>query len=86
MLSGNIVRAFYILDNFKEVIVDTKFFFCMLLICTFCSFLEIFVNKIPILYGIITDGKNLPPYKREKDKKIKIKEEINNEHELSECK
>ena len=44
------------------------------------------MNKIPILYGIITDGKNLPPYKREKDKKIKIKEEINNEHELSEFK
>jgi phospholipid-transporting ATPase len=51
MLPKSWVTGFYILDNFKEVIIDLKFWFCMILVCVFCSFIEIFADKIPILFG-----------------------------------
>jgi len=72
LLSKNMVRQFYILDNFREVIIDLKFLFTMFLACTFCCFLEISANKLPILFGFIIDGKFLPPYKRVKNNKEKV--------------
>ena len=84
MLPKSIVVEFYILDNFKEVIIDLKFFFSMILMCTFCCFIEIFANKMPILFGIIIEGKFLPPYKRVKNeikKKNLIIEDKDNENE-----
>ena len=86
LLSKSIVTGFYILDNFKEVIIDLKFLFCMILVCVFCSFIEIFANKVLILYGFIVEGKLLPPYKRiNKERKIEnIKEENQNELQIKE--
>ena len=74
LLPKNIVTGFYILDNFREVIIDLKFLFSMILVCTFCCLLEICANKLPILFGIIIDGKFLPPYKRIKKNGKKEKE------------
>jgi len=85
LLSQNMVRGFYILDNFKEVIIDLKFLFCMVLVCAFCCFIEIFANKILILFGFIVEGKLLPPYKRSnKEKKIENIKEEKNELEFKE--
>ena len=86
LLSKSIVTGFYILDNFKEVIIDLKFLFCMTLVCVFCSFIEIFANKVLILFGFIVEGKLLPPYKRiNKERKIEnIKEENQNELQIKE--
>ena len=84
MLPKSIVVSFYILDNFKEVIIDLKFFFSMILMCTFCCFIEIFANKMPILFGIIIEGKFLPPYKRTKNevkKKNLIIEDKDNDND-----
>lgn len=72
LLPQSIVKEFYILDNFREVIIDLKFLFSMILVCTFCCFLEIFANKMPILFGLIIEGKFLPPYKRNKNNKKKV--------------
>ena len=88
MLPEGIVTQFYILDNFIEVIIDLKFLFCMILVCTFCCFIEIFANKVFILYGIVVDGKLLPPYKRIKNKKqilnLEMDEEKQDEFEIKE--
>ena len=85
MLPKDFVRKFTILDNFKQVIIDLKFLFYMIIVCTFCSFLEILVNKFPFLFGLSIEGKYLPPYKREKNLQNKKKEDINNDyHELKE--
>ena len=88
MLPEGIVTQFYILDNFIEVIIDLKFLFCMILVCTFCCFIEIFANKVLILYGIVVDGKLLPPYKRIKNKKqilnLEMDEEKQDEFEIKE--
>ena len=88
MLPEGIVTQFYILDNFIEVIIDLKFLFCMILVCTFCCFIEIFANKVFILYGIVIDGKLLPPYKRIKNKKqilnLEMDEEKQDEFEIKE--
>ena len=85
MLPKDFVRKFTILDNFKQVIIDLKFLFYMIIVCTFCSFLEILVNKFPFLFGLSIEGKYLPPYKRKKNLQNKKKEDINNDyHELKE--
>ena len=81
MLPKSIVTAFYILDNFKEVIIDCKFLFSMFLMCTICCLIEIFANKMPVLFGLIIEGKYLPPYKRtrkETKKNSLIENEIEN--------
>ena len=64
LLSDSIINQFYISDNFKNVILDLKFFFFIILVCSFCYFIEIFGEKAPILFGIVTEGKFLPPFKR----------------------
>ena len=86
MLPKSWVTGFYILDNFKEVIIDLKFWFCMILVCVFCSFIEIFADKIPILFGFTIEGKNLPPYRRERNerKNKKINNELTDELEIKE--
>ena len=85
MLPKDIVRKFTILDNFKQVIIDLKFLFYMIIVCTFCSLLEVFVNKVPYLFGLSIEGKYLPPYKREKTLQGRKREDINNDyHELKE--
>ena len=63
ILSDEAVLVFYVLDNFMEIIFSVKFLFCILLTCVFCFFIEISVQKVPILYGILIEGKYLPPYK-----------------------
>ena len=47
VLPGSMVREFLILDNWKEVILDIKFFFYLLVICTICYFFEIFNDRFP---------------------------------------
>ena len=85
MLPRDMVRGFSILDNFKQVIIDLKFLFYMFLVCAFCSLLEVFVNKVPFLFGLSIEGKYLPPYKRERSLQNRQKEEANNDyHELRE--
>ena len=84
LLPQSIVKEFYILDNFREVIIDLKFLFSMILVCTFCCFLEIFANKMPILFGLIIEGKFLPPYKRNKNNKKKVNLINNDEDKMEE--
>ena len=66
MLSKSIVKNFYIMNNFSDVIWDIKFLFYILLSCCFCYFLEVVGEQGPILFGIVIEGKNLPPYKRQR--------------------
>ena len=66
LLPENIVRTFYILGNFNNIILDLKFFFYIILVSSFCYFLEIFIEKAPVLFGIVIEGKYLPPYKRKR--------------------
>ena len=84
LLPESIIKEFYILDNFKQVIIDLKFLFSMILVCTFCSFIEVFANKIPFLFGCIIEGKFLPPYKRNpiRRKKTKLINTNDNQDEL----
>ena len=60
------ITKLYIIGDFVNTIWNLKFFFYSLLVCTFCCFLEIFITKAPILYGIVIEGKLLPPYKRKR--------------------
>ena len=84
LLPKSIIKNLDILDNFKQVIIDLKFLFCMILVCTFCCFLEIFANKMPILFGIVIEGKYLPPYKRinNEKKNVYLKNKVIREDEL----
>ena len=84
LLPKSIIKNLDILDNFKQVIIDLKFLFCMILVCTFCCFLEIFTNKMPILFGIVIEGKYLPPYKRinNEKKNVYLKNKVIREDEL----
>ena len=80
LLSKSIVAQFYILDNFENVIWDLKFIFYILLVCTICYFIEIFAEIFPILFGIVEEGKYLPPYKRKKaNNNIIFSDNISNE-------
>ena len=69
LLPKDIVLQFYILDNFKNVILDLKFLCYIIVVCSFCSFLEIFADKTPIMFGIEIEGKYLLPYKRKRNNK-----------------
>ena len=69
LFSKDIVLQFYILDNFRNVILDYKFLCFIILVCSFCSFLEIFADKTPIMIGIEIEGKFLLPYKRKRNNK-----------------
>ena len=60
------VTKLYIIGDFVNTIWNLKFFFYSILVCTFCCFLEIFVTKAPVLYGLVIEGKLLPPYKRKR--------------------
>ena len=64
LLSKSIVKQFYILNNFENVIWDLKFVFYIILVTVFCYFIEIFAEKAPILFGIVIEGKFLPPFRR----------------------
>jgi hypothetical protein len=66
ILSKSIVIRSYILDNITMVVLDLKYFFCLLGSCMICCFLEIVCDKYPILFGCVVEGKNLPPYKQER--------------------
>ena len=86
----SIVRNFYILDNFENCILDLKFLFYIILVCTFCYFLEVFAEKAPIMFGIVIEGKYLPPYKRQRSitrnlllASTKTKEELKTYYSLS---
>ena len=50
ILPGAIVTEFLILDNWREVILDIKFFTYILVISTICYFIEIFSDKYPSLF------------------------------------
>ena len=50
VLPGFIVREFLILDNWKEVILDIKFYAYVLLVSTICYFIEICSDKYPELF------------------------------------
>ena len=63
ILSEKMVMKSYILDNITMIIFNGKFFLCVFLSSTFCIFLEIVGEKYPILFGLVIEGKNLPPYK-----------------------
>ena len=82
LFSENIVRLFYILDNFNNIILDLKFLFYIILVNTFCYFLEIFVEKAPILYGFVIEGKYLPPYKRKRPNYKNFEFEVISKEEL----
>ena len=89
-LPASLVRKFYIIDNFRNVIWDLKFFFYIILVTSFCCFLEIFAEKAPILFGYVIEGKFLPPYKRKRYNRhnfefenIDITEELNTYYSLS---
>ena len=69
LLPKNIILQFYILDNFKNVILDFKFLCYIIVVCSFCCFLEIFSCKTPIMFGIEIEGKFLQPYKRKRNNK-----------------
>ena len=71
-LSEDTVISFLTLDNFENVILDLKFFFYILVTSVFCYFIEIFGEKAPILFGIITEWKLLKPYTIAKKNKSKI--------------
>ena len=49
LFSEDIILQFYILGNFNNVILDFKFLCYIILVCSFCSFLEIFVDKTSIM-------------------------------------
>ena len=53
MLPKSIVTAFYILDNFKEVIINCKFLFSMFLMCTICCLIEILLIKCQYYSGLL---------------------------------
>ena len=84
----SVIKSFYIMDNFSDVIWDIKFFFYIILSCSFCYFLEIFGEKGPILFGIVIEGKNLPPYKRPRstyfDSEWVVYDNMNNFYSLDE--
>ena len=50
ILPGSIVREFVILDNWKEVILDIKFFLYLIVVSVICYFIEICSDKFPILF------------------------------------
>ena len=66
ILPEKAVLLFYILDNFSEIILSWKCLFCILAICISCFFIDISIKKIPILFGLLIEGKYLPPYKEKR--------------------
>ena len=89
ILSAEVIHNFLVLDNFANVILDLKFFFYMILVCSFCYILEIFVKKAPILYGFVIEGKFLQPYHKKRnnssysDFEILGKEELDTYYSIS---
>ena len=79
---GKMIKNFYILDNFINVICDLKFVFYIILVSSFCYFLEIFAEKAPILYGLVIEGKYLPPYQKARTNSKNFEFEIIEKEEL----
>ena len=63
ILSKNSIIKSYILNNITMIVFNEKFFLCILASCSICIFLEIVCNKYPILFGLVIEGKDLPPFK-----------------------
>ena len=79
---GNMIKNSYILDNFINVICDLKFLFYIILVSSFCYFLEIFAEKAPILFGLVIEGKYLPPYQKKRTNSKNFEFEIIEKEEL----
>ena len=77
VLPGFIVREFLILDNWKEVILDIKFYAYVLLVSTICYFIEICSDKYPELF--LKKEKYVFNRSRAELKHIENNEEIEND-------
>ena len=66
ILNEKIIIKSFILNNITMIVLNIKFFFCLLASCTICCFLELVCNKYPILFGWVIEGKDLPPFKEER--------------------
>ena len=63
VFSEQIIIKSYILDNITMIVLNNKFFLCILISCIICFYIEISCEKIPIYSGLVVEGKNLPPFK-----------------------
>ena len=77
VLPGFIVREFLIFDNWKEVILDIKFYAYVFLVSTICYFIEICSDKYPELF--LKKEKYVFNRSRAELKQIGNNEEIENE-------
>ena len=89
ILPGAIVTEFLILDNWREVILDIKFFTYILVISTICYFIEIFSDKYPSLFfekerNNLSINKDEIKYNVENDEDInEIQKNIENKEKIN---
>ena len=80
VLYKGIVRQFLVLDNWKEVILDLKFWFYLLLSSVICVFIEICSDKLPILIL----GEDIFEYYFHKKRKAELKSFIEGQNNIKE--
>ena len=80
VLYKGIVRQFLVLDNWKEVILDLKFWFYLLLSSVICVFIEICSDKLPILFL----GEDIFEYYFHKKRKAELKSFIEGQNNIKE--